>query len=350
MSSFGESKRSTWWRGAVCAVALALTAGLAACGGSDDGGGAGAQGGDDLKEVSFRFDVTASGYVAPFVLAQKKGWYKQEGLTVKFGEGSGSNATIQLVANGKDTFGWADFGTLLPLVAQGADAKAVAIVGQQSPVGVITRADGPIHTLHDLEGRRLLLNPRGASASLFKAVVEAQHLDESKIDMVNTSADVTNATLLARNKVDAFVGWETFELPAVEELDIEPRVLPFRDAGVDPMNVSIIASNSTIEDDPDTVRGFVQASLKGWEYTIQHPKEAVDALIEDYPNVKESIATTQLETQFKLLHTPASKGKPIGWAAPSDVAATQQVLIDTKLLDAKKDPSTYYTDEFIGGK
>ena len=306
--------------------------------------------GTPVKDVSFRFDVTASGYVAPFVLAQSKGWYKDVGLNVKFGEGSGSGATIQLVANGKDTFGWADFGTLMSLAAQGAKVKAVAIIGQQSPVGVIARANGPVQTLKDLEGHRVLVNPRGASGPLFKAVVEAQKLDLSKINVVNTSADVTNATLLARNRIDAFVGWETFELPAVKELKIDPKVLPFRDNGVDPMNVSIIANDSTIGDDPDTVKAFVSASLKGWEYAKGHLDEAVDVLTKEYPNVKPSIARGQLEAQMNLLHTPASTGKPIGWAAAEDVAGTQQVLFDTKLLTKMEDPSMYYTDQFVGGQ
>lgn len=331
-------------------IALLISAtGLVACGGdSEQSSTSGAsEQAKPLKEVSFRFDVTASGYVAPFVLAKEKGWYEEAGLDVSFGEGSGSGATIQLVDNGKDTFGWADFGTLMTLVAQGVNVKAVSIVGQLSPVAVIARAGGPVKSIKDLEGRRLLLNPRGASAALFKAVVEAQQLDESKIDRVNTSADVTNATLLARNRIDAFVGWETFELPAVRELGVDPLVLPFRDAGVNPMNVAIMAGGKTIEEDPDTVRAFVQTSLKGWQYAAEHPDEAITALADEYPQVNADIAKQQLEAQMELLHTPASEGKPIGWAAAEDVERTQQTLLDTKLLTEKRDVADYYTDQFV---
>jgi NitT/TauT family transport system substrate-binding protein len=336
---------------AVCCVVAAGAVGVGAgCGGSEksaDAGGA-AGGGAQEKEVSFRFDVTASGYVAPFLLADEKGWYRDAGLKVTFGEGSGSSATIQLVANGKDTFGWSDFGTMMGLVGEGAPVKAVAIVGQQSPVGIIGMADGPIQSPQDLEGHRLLVNPRGASGQLFKAVAEAQNLDVDKIQLVNTTADVSNATLLARKRVDAFVGWETFELPAVKELKIDPLVLPFRDFGVNPMNVSIVASNDTIANDPDTVKAFVTASMKAWEYTIDNPDEALDVLVARYPNIKRSIAAGQLAAQIPLLHTPRSEGKSVGWAATEDVAETQQVLLDTKLLTEKKDPADYYTSEFVG--
>jgi NitT/TauT family transport system substrate-binding protein len=345
-----RSSKCRFARAGCAGIALLMsTTALVACGSgseksSETGTSAKAKA---TKDVSFRFDVTASGYVAPFVLAKKKGWYEEAGLNVKFGEGSGSGATIQLVDNGKDTFGWADFGTMMTLVAQGVNVKAVSIIGQQSPVSVIARADGPVRTIKDLEGRRLLLNPRGASAALFKAVVQAQHLDESKIHLVNTSADVTNATLLARKRIDAFVGWQTFELPAVRELGVNPLVLPFREAGVNPMNVAIIASGSTIDKDPDTVKAFVQTSLKGWEYAAEHSDEAVAALTEQYPQVNAKIAKQQLDAQLKLLHTPNSEGKPIGWAAPQDVEQTQQTLLDTKLLTEKRDAADYYTDQFV---
>lgn len=300
-----------------------------------------------LKDVSFRFDVTASGYDAPFVLAAKKGWYAARGLHVNFGEGSGSSSTVQLVANGQDTFGWVDFGTMATLVDQGAQVRAVSVIGQQSPVGVITLADSPIHTLKDLYGKRLLVNPRGASAPLLQATFTKQGLDESQVTIVNTSADVTNDQLLAQHRVDAFVGWQTFELPGLSEIGVAGRILPFRSFGVNVLNTCIIASNSTIANDRTTVRSFVQASLKGWAYAAKHPAEAVKALAAAYPNVNENIALGQLKAQVKLLHTANSKNKPIGWTSPRDVAATQQTLLDTKLIKTKRGIVNYFDDEFI---
>lgn len=300
-----------------------------------------------LKDVSFRFDVTASGYDAPFLLAAKKGWYAARGLHVTFGEGSGSSSTVQLVANGNDTFGWVDFGTMATLVDQGAPVRAVSVIGQQSPVGIVTRADEPITSPKDLYGKRLLVNPRGASAPLLQATFNKLGLDESKVTIVNTSADVTNDELLAQHRIDAFVGWQTFELPGLTDIGVQGRVLPFRRYGVNVLNVCIIAANSTIANDRSTVRGFVQASLKAWAYAAKHPAEAVNVLVQQYPNVKASVALDQLKQQLKLLHTPNSKNKPIGWTSPRDVATTQQTLLDTGLIKTKRSIVNYFDDEFI---
>lgn len=332
-------------RASVFMAAVIGIVGLGACG-NDDDTAAGADG-KALEQVSFRFDVTASGYVSPFLLAAEKGWYADEGLEVEFGEGTGSITTIQVVASGKDTFGWADFGTLMGLVDKDAKVKAVSIIGQQSPLAIVSSTDAGITNPEDLEGRRLLWNPRGASSPLFRALAEAEGIDMSDIDLITASADANNATLLARDRVDAVVSWETFDLPAIRELGVDPEVLPFRDYGVDPMNVSIVASDSTIEEDPEVVRAFVAASRKGWAYAAKHPQEAIDVLLESYPNNTRSIATAQLEGQLELLHTERSEGKPLGWAAREDVEATQQVLLETKQLGTERPAGEYYTNEFI---
>jgi hypothetical protein len=33
--------------------------------------------------------------------------------------------------------------------------------------------------------------------------------------------------------------------------------------------------------------------------------------------------------------------------APEDVASTQDVLLETELIKTKRDPSSYFTDEFL---
>lgn len=326
----------------VVAVLAAIVVALTAV-----GAGAAAPAKYNLKEVSFRFDVTASGYDAPFVLAAVKGWYAKVGLHVNFGEGAGSGSTVQLVANGRDTFGWADFGTMSTLVDQGASVRAVAIIGQQSPVGIIVKSDSPIRTLSDLYGKRLLVNPRGASMPLLKATLNKAGLDISKIEVVNTSADVTNDQLLAQNRVDAFVGWQTFEFPGLGEVGVTGRMLPFRNFGVNVMNVSIVASNSTIANDRQTVKAFVTASMRGWAYAAKHPVEAVNQLVKHYPNVKQSVALGQLKAQLRLLHTRNSKGKPIGWVSPKDVTQTEQTLFDTGLIHTQRSIVNYFDDQFF---
>jgi len=290
--------------------------------------------------------VVASGYDGPFVLAQEKGWYAEEGLNVSFGEGNGSSTTISVVDQGRDDFGWADFGTMALLRAEGASVKAAAIVGQQSPLAIITTADSPIDEPKDVEGKVMGQNPVGATAQLFGAVAAVNDIDTSEVKTV-AAKENTHAQLLAQGRTEAFTGWITFESPAVEEVGLEPKEIMFSDHGVNVMNVAIVVSDDLMENDPETVCGFVRASLRAWEHSLEDPTEAVDALIEAYPNVNRTIAEKQLAKQLELLHTDNSEGQPIGWAAEEDVAETVQILEEYSDLENPPAPSELFTNECI---
>lgn len=302
----------------------------------------------ELKEVSFRFDVTASGYVAPFLLAEEKGYYEEEGLTVNFGEGSGSSTTISVVAEGQDDFGWADFGTMTKLQAEGADVKAVAIVGQQSPLAVITNTESGITEPSDLEGKTIGQNPGGATAAIWEAFVAASGIDQSKIRLV-AAKENSHAQLLKRGRTAGFTGWITFESPAVEELEMEPVELLWSDYGVNVMNVSIVTRNELLENDPETVCGFVRGSLRAYEEAKANPDEAIQVLLDKYQNVNEEIARKQLEKQLTLTHTENTEGEPLGFVAEEDVVKTQDILAEFAGLTDKVDPSELFTNECIEG-
>ncbi|MBZ5723277.1 MAG: ABC transporter substrate-binding protein [Acidobacteriia bacterium] len=72
----------------------------------------------NLAPVSLRMDWLPISYHAPFYLARAKGYYKANGIDLKIENGKGSGATIQLVANGVDTFGLADAAVVAKSVSQ----------------------------------------------------------------------------------------------------------------------------------------------------------------------------------------------------------------------------------------
>jgi NitT/TauT family transport system substrate-binding protein len=312
----------------------------AACGGGGSGGGGAA--------VSLRLDTTASGYDAPMVLAQDKGWYRDAGLDVTIGEGNGSGTTVQLVGRGSDTFGWADFGTMMKLSASGAPVKALAVVGQTSPLAIITLQGSPVEQPRDLEGRILGLNPNGASQQIFRALAVKENLDTSRIKIV-TAADNTLASLLLQHRLDAFIGWVTYESPQVKQLGGAPKNILFSSYGVNVLNTSLVASDAYLAHNRATACKFVDQSLRAYAYAMNHPDEAVDALVKKYPRVNRALALDQLQAQFQLLHTGNSQGRPLGWIAPQDVAATEDVLVKYAGMSAGHPASAFYSDACFNG-
>lgn len=297
-----------------------------------------------LKNLSFRFDVTAQGYVAPFVLAQAKGWYQEEGVKVTFGEGTGSTQTIAGIAAGNDDFGWADFGTMVKIQAKGAIVKAFAIVGQVNPMATVSLAKSPVRNPKDLEGLTIGANATGSTAELWPAFAKSAGIDAGKVEFV-TAGSATQPALLKAGRVKAINTWMTLGPPALEKLGEQTVAIQWSKYGVNLLNTSIVARPDVVQKNGAAACGFIRAAMRGWEYSVNHPEEAVAALIDAFPNVDRTVALGQLKAQLKLLHTSATAERPIGWIAESDVAATQDVLKKYAGLTKKVPASDLYTNE-----
>lgn len=339
-------RRRTYVAG-VAGVALAAI--LAACGGGGDAKDAGATTdgaqAKDLAKVTMRWDAAASGYDAPFVLAKDKGWFKDAGLDVTFGEGTGSGTTVQLVATGKETFGWADFGAMTKLVAQGAPVLSAGVIGQSSPVSIMTLEKNGINSPLDLVGKTVGWDPQGASAVMFDAIAGKVGLDKSKVKLIALKSDV-EAQMLVSGKTQAFAGFMTFQGPQVEELGGKLKVIRGSDVGVNLLNLSIVVNKDFWAKNKEQACSMVKVTAKAWEYAQQNPDEAVAALVKAYPNVKPDVAKKQLVWTADLLHTANTKGQPLGKVAQADVDETVQHLEQYGgMAKGVVDPASLYSND-----
>jgi len=99
-----------------------------------------------------------------FFLADDKGYFKQEGLEVTLDQGNGSGAGVPLVANGTYDAAFGDVNALIELAAKKPDDAPIAVyvMFNQPPFTVAVKADSPIKTPKDFEGKTL----GGASGGL----------------------------------------------------------------------------------------------------------------------------------------------------------------------------------------
>lgn len=84
---------------------------------------------------------------------------------------------------------------------------------------------------------------------------------------------------LIEGKVDAFNAYISNEPFYLEARGVEPYSLNPLNYGVDLYSDLLFTSQTEIERHPDRVNAFLSASLKGWEYALQHPHEVVEHLL-----------------------------------------------------------------------
>lgn len=285
---------------------------------------------DGLRELSLRLNTPAYGSHAPFVLAEKLGWYAEEGLTVTFGEGAGSDTTVALIDGGDDDVGLAGFDAIASLRADGAAVKAVGVIEQRSPFAIITMAGSDITTAAALEGSTVVMD-RG-DIPLFEAFARTAGIDADAVNTV-TLAEQAQSAALANGRIDGILGWTTYHAPEVAVLTGDVQAVLWSDFGFSLYNLGIVASDEMVENEPDVLCAFVETSFRALEYSLENPEEAIEALMEEFPNVNEEIVYGQLVNLGELIRTSNTQGRPLGYMAPEDVAATFQVLQETEALD-----------------
>src|SRR5258706_15523287 len=83
-------------------------------------GGAAAQ-----EKVKIGLDLTISGYHAGWLVAQKLGYFSEQGLDVTINRGFGSGDTAQKVKNGEIDIGFHHTANLIIVNSEGGDLRVV---------------------------------------------------------------------------------------------------------------------------------------------------------------------------------------------------------------------------------
>jgi len=303
------------------------------------------------EKVVFRTDFKFNGYVAPFALALERGDYRNAGIDVEIGQGQGSTTTIQTVASGADTFGIADSAAaMLGISSQGIPVKVLSVYLQTNVSGLIhLPSSGWDGTIQGLKGRPVVSSAGAGDLTLLSPALATAGLTTKDVDLrlVDFNARVP-VFLQTQNAV--LTGFAAGDFLRVRSRAPDAQYVPYAKYGIIAYSTGLIATNQTISRKPELVRGFVEASAKGWAAAAADPKAAVRAALKLFPDLDEKMLfdglTIVLESQQ---HTEATKGKPIGWTEEADWVAMAGVL--EKYANLKPKPaSTYYTNDFIANR
>jgi NitT/TauT family transport system substrate-binding protein len=300
------------------------------------------------EAVTFRLDWLPLSYHGPFHLAATSGYYRAAGIDLKILDGKGSGNTIQLIANGADTFGFADAGVVAKSVSQGVPVKMVMGVFKRSAIALMTPAETGIKTPQDVKDKRVATCAGDSAGILLAAYLKAVNVPGVKLVTVDCGAKYT---VVAQGKADVTAAYGPYGRTTFTALGVkEVRKFDYTDAGLLLPGHGIIASLKTIESKPDLVRNFVAATARGWVEARKNPAAAAKALTAAVPLMKGKEAT--LEAEFKewleYLDTPNTAGKPFGWQSAEDWKKAEAIL--AQHMDVKPQPSveSYFTNRFIG--
>jgi NitT/TauT family transport system substrate-binding protein len=300
-----------------------------------------------LQKATLRLDWLYIGNNTMYVIAQDKGFYREEGVDIEIGQGKGSASTAQLVGSGQDMFGVADTGTAALAIAKGVPITVLGSWVQKNTNTITVLESGDIKTPQDLKGRRIGSASGGAPGALLPAFLEANGMGMSDISVVNVEAASVPSSL-AERKVDGIAVFATGDAVIVElGTGNKVRNFLYADSGINVLGTGLIVNNDVLNSNPDLVRRMVRATVRGWEYAQEHPEETVDAGLKRSEAGKKDVFMRQLTDTFAYLHTNNSEGKPLGWMSEADWDESLKLLKQYFSLQTDRPARDFYTNDFL---
>jgi len=299
------------------------------------------------RQVSVRLDWIYQGPNAGFMVAQEKGFYEQAGLNVEVGPGKGSGNTAQLVASKATQFGFADGYVVGNAVSKGMDIKAVAGLYRRNPTAVVVLANSDIKTPKDLEAKTVAITAGSTQFQQWPAFVKGCGLDGSKIRIVNIDPAGSPPALIT-GQVPAIAGYALGQVPSVEiRGNTKARVFWYADCGVTAVSNCIVVHNDLIKEDPELVRSFVAATLRGFLYGRKNLDEMIAIARKYSPAIEPAIARREAEMSWQSWISPNTQEKPFGWMSEKDWEETVEVLKQYGGVTSPLQAQQLYTNDFV---
>ncbi|MFT5593905.1 MAG: diguanylate cyclase (GGDEF)-like protein [Oceanicoccus sp.] len=218
---------------------------------------------------------------AGYYMAAEKGFYKDQDIEVNIKPGGkGALNSIESIIQKKAHFSVSNSSAIINYM-QGDPIVALAAISQNSPLVWITLKSNNIRIAQDLPGRTIMTLPAPSNTELF-ALLKQESIPLESVNIQPTSFDIED---LISGKVDAYNGYISNEPYLLKQRNIDFHLIQPRDYGINFYNDVLITHKEVAEHDPDLVKRFTQASLKGWKYALENIAESVDIISKKYaPN------------------------------------------------------------------
>lgn len=299
-------------------------------------------------KITFGTDWRAQAEHGGFYQALASGLYAANGLEVTLRQGGPQVNHAQLLAAGRLEFAMAP-NSFIPLnfAAQNIPMIAVAAMFQKDPAVLIAHPGVGNDTLADLAAkkRKIMIGP-DTRIGFWRFLKSKYGFADNQI-----APYTFNIAPFLADKLAVQQGYLSSEPFQIERIGIKPNVFLLADAGYASYAAIITTSRKLTDTNPDLVRRFIDASVKGWTaYLTGDPKPA-DALIKkDNPEMTDELLAYGREKMraYGIVDSGDSKTKGIGVMTDARWKEFFDVMAADGLYPRDMDYKKAYTLSFVG--
>jgi ABC-type nitrate/sulfonate/bicarbonate transport system substrate-binding protein len=335
-------RRSRWWLAAALPVLLLVASpALVTCGGDDDDNGDG-----ELERVTLMLNWTPNTHHNGVYVAKEKGWYEDAGLDVNIIE-PGQNVVEQAVASGNAEFGISIQEGVIPARAEGLPVVSIGAVIQHNDSSLFALASEGISRPADLEGKKYGGYGGPLENEIIRELVACDGGDPDAVEFVEVG-NVDYVVGMEQDRFDftwVFESWDVIR--AREVLDTEVDSIKFvdhLDCIPDWYTPLFITTEDMIAERPETVRKFMAATARGYEFAIENPEEAGEALLAGAPELDRELV--QKSSEYMATHF-VDEGRDWGLQDESVWVEFEAFLREAGLISEEVDVTSAFTNEFL---
>ncbi|SOC20207.1 NitT/TauT family transport system substrate-binding protein [Alloalcanivorax xenomutans] len=276
-----------------------------------------------------------------FYQAKATGIYKKYGLDVNIKMGGPQVNGLQLLVAGQYDFTMGYPIRNINAVKEGLPVVTVAATFQKDPQGLI--AHPQVASLEDVKGHTVLIST--SARTTYWPWLKAEYGftdDQAKPYTFSLGPFLADKELVQQ----AYISSEPF---AAEKGGVKPNIFLFADHGYPPYAATLETRGDLVEEKPDVVRRFVQATLEGWKSYLQDPQAGNALIKKDNPQMTDEQLAFGIEKlkEFGIVTGGDAGEKGIGYMSDERWKKTFDFMVEAGLVGADVDYHKAYTLEFL---
>ncbi len=264
-----------WKRMVAAGLALSLSAFMLSGCGQESGA---TTGGTDKIIAYGELDPQVSGQQ---IIAEEKGFFKEEGLDVENKLMNGPDENAPLVASGEAKVCFGSIYNNISVAANGVKVKVIApLANAAGTQAVVAGKNTVITSPKDLEGKKIGMTNGAGVLIAIRNMCAATGTDINKIQFVNLQASEQLASL-DKGDIDAMAAWEPWIGKAVAQGGKElfngvKSYLPGAEGDVHWIDfyMTVQVQDDFAKKNPETVKKLLRALHKATDYINEHPEES----------------------------------------------------------------------------
>ena len=328
------------WFAAAAAIVMALC------------GPAQAQGKPETARVRLAVGGKPLLYYLPLTLAERLGYFKEEGLEVEISDLQGGAKSLQALIGGSADVVTGAYDHTIQMQAKNQPIVAVVLLGRFPGIvlAVLSSKAANYKGPQDLKGMKIGVTAPGSSTNFMVNYIMVQAgLKPEDASFIGVGAGPSAVAAARRGEIDAIANLD----PVISALESQKLVKPVVDTrtlegtrqvygGVYPAAV-LYTTPDFMNKNPNTVQALVNAFVRSLKWIQTHsPEEIAKAMPEEYALGDRALYVQSIKNSLPMY-------SPDGRFSQEGAETAHKVLqaFDDAVKNAKIDLSKTYTERFV---